>query len=569
MFNRREFLRGGFGALALGLSRRPFGVHAAEVGAGGTLTLGQTRPVTLLPDSPASVLVDGMPFAPWFTGDDFNNSAIPFHAAENTFPNGPPPPTEDVDVAIIGGGLSGLATALLLKRFRPVVFELRPRFGGNAQGEIWAGTPFSLGSAYFISPDPGSFLHRFYRQLGLHRVARVDQGDNPVELGGRIVDGFWQGAASPPEEMLAFQRYAQIVQYYATDAYPDIPLPPGGDNQWIRELDQRTLRDDIELNMGGLEIPPLLAAAIQAYCYSSFGVGWDEISAASGWNFIAAEEYGRWVLPGGNAYMVDAIWQELARQHGDQPAMRRLRGGCKVVDVRLVSGGRVQVTYADPGGAFRSLRARRVVMANSKHIAKYMLHDLARLDVAKFNAMTRLEYAAYVVANVLIDAPRSRDDYDVFMLRDGNFPMNGNAAQADSRFVDVVNGQFARQHPLPRTVLTLYWPLPWHTARFALIAEDGWRDFAERAARDIRAALPTFGLPAHAVRQVRLTRWGHAMPVAAPGLIADGTVEHLRRPFEGRVYFVNQDNWALPAVENSLLEAEHYAEVIARDLRQA
>lgn len=566
MFSRRAFLRGGLGAIALGMSRRPAGVHAARVDAGGATAIGPTRPIALLPNAPASVLVDGMPFAPWFTGDDFSNSAIPFHAAENVFPNGPPPPTEDVDVAIIGGGLSGLATALLLKRFNPVVFELRPRFGGNAQGELWAGTPFSLGSAYFISPDPGTFLHRFYRRLGLHRVVRVDQGDNPVELDGRIVRGFWSGAGRPPEEVLAFQRYAQIVRYYAVDAYPDIPLPPG-DSQWIIELDQRTLRDDIELNMGGVDIPPLLAAAIQAYCYSSFGVGWDEISAASGWNFIAAEEYGRWVLPGGNAYMVDAIWQELARPHGNQPPERFLRGGCKVVDVRLASGGRVQVTYTDAGGALRSLRARRVVMANSKHVAKHMLHDLARLDAAKLNAMQRLEYAAYLVANVLIDAPWSSDDYDVFMLRDGNFPMDGNAAQADSRFVDVVNGQFARPHPLPRTVLTLYWPLPWHTARFALIAEDGWREFAERAARDIRAALPTFGLSADAVRQVRLTRWGHAMPVAAPGLIADGTIEHLRRPFEGRVYFVNQDNWALPAVENSLLEAEHYAEAIARDLR--
>jgi hypothetical protein len=56
------------------------------------------------------------------------------------------------------------------------------------------------------------------------------------------------------------------------------------------------------------------------------------------------------------------------------------------------------------------------------------------------------------------------------------------------------------------------------------------------------------------------------MPVNSPGLMADGTIANLRRPFEGRVFFVNQDNWALPAVENSLLEAEHFVPQIVEGL---
>ena len=44
--------------------------------------------------------------------------------------------------------------------------------------------------------------------------------------------------------------------------------------------------------------------------------------------------------------------------------------------------------------------------------------------------------------------------------------------------------------------------------------------------------------------------------IAAPGLIAQGTIDHLRRPIDDRVFFVNQDNWALPAVENCMLDAE-------------
>jgi hypothetical protein len=65
------------------------------------------------------------------------------------------------------------------------------------------------------------------------------------------------------------------------------------------------------------------------------------------------------------------------------------------------------------------------------------------------------------------------------------------------------------------------------------------------------------------VRRVRLTRWGHAQPIAAPSFIADGHAERVREPIDGVVYFVNQDNWALPAVETALLEAFEFAPRVA------
>ena len=69
-----------------------------------------------------------------------------------------------------------------------------------------------------------------------------------------------------------------------------------------------------------------------------------------------------------------------------------------------------------------------------------------------------------------------------------------------------------------------------------------------------------------AVQQVRVTRWSHALPLSRVGLIADGTTEQVRRPIDGRIFFVNQDNWALPAVENCLLDAETYAAQVSASL---
>ena len=65
---------------------------------------------------------------------------------------------------------------------------------------------------------------------------------------------------------------------------------------------------------------------------------------------------------------------------------------------------------------------------------------------------------------------------------------------------------------------------------------------------------------------LRIARWGHPLPVAATGLIANGTVEALRTPFHGRVFFVEQDNWALPAFETGVTEAITWSPEVAKVL---
>lgn len=579
MASRRQFLRGGLGAVVAGMMTRnawargegltrdpaaPPSMSLNPCPPTGALPTQQTRPLAFLPLAPDSVVVDGLPFAPRFTGDDYAFADFPFHTCENCFPGGrPPDPTEEVEIAIVGGGLSGLATAYLLRARNPVLFELKDRFGGVSAGESWGGTPFSLGGAYFISPDEGSFLESLYRELELDRVVRVDEGSLSFEYRGSIQDRFWEGKGQSADEREAVRRYTEAVAYFG-EHYPEIPLPDGPHDEWIRTLDRRTLKDDIQQRVG-MPLPALLEQAIQAYCYSSFGAGWQDLSAAAGWNFLAAEEFGRWVLPGGNSYLVDQMWRRLALADGGTPtncAGQYLRGGCRVVDVRLMEGRRVQVTYKDPAGRYRSLSARRVVMCCAKMIAKYIIHDIERLDAAKHESMHNIPYAAYAVANVLLSQPIARDFYDMFLLGHDTFPMTPGAFQARSEVVDVLSGHYARSEPSPRSVLTLYWPLPWASSRFTLLDDNAWQSYAESIAPQVRRILALLEVRHTSVRQIRLTRWGHAMPVSAPNFLADGHGQRLRRPINNQIWFVNQDNWALPAVENCLLDAQWTAEQI-------
>lgn len=571
MNTRREFLRTGMSAVALGMLARGQRAAAAiqPCSETGALPLWSTCPVTNVPLLCDSVTVGGLPFAPTYSGDYFANTNVtPFHRQENKLPGGqPPPPSEEVPLAIIGGGLSGLAAAYMLREFRPIVFELRKKFGGNSEGESWAGIDYSLGGAYFISPDEDSFLDRFYRELGLDRVRRIDDDEGGAELNGQLRTDFWSNP--DPQFRPAFERYAALVNQMANDTYPEIPLPEGKNNKWILDLDRRSLKDDITARLG-MPVPRILESAIQSYCYSSFDAGWESLSAACGWNFIAAEEFGRWVCPGGNAYVVNELWQRLERLERPRPPWcpgRLLRAGCRIVDLRLTGDGRVQVTYRDKDDNWRSLIARKVVVCCSKHIAKHLIPDIVALDQPKFEAMWRVESRSYVVANILLTRNTRHDLYDTFLLGDGQYPTNDFDAHLWWRMTDVVDGKFARPHAHPhRGVLTIYWPLPAFESRVRLLLEDTWIAHASQIAPQIAALLPLYGLQPSDVRQVRLARWGHAMPIPRPGMIADGTAELLRRPIQDKIYFVNQDNWLLPAFETCLLEAAHFAPLIAQGL---
>src|SRR4029450_6321043 len=79
-------------------------------------------------------------------------------------------------------------------------------------------------------------------------------------------------------------------------------------------------------------------------------------------------------------------------------------------------GGMAQVTYKTAQNEFKSLLARRVVMACSKHICKYMLQDVQQLDLDKYYAMASVITNPYVVVNVLLNSPMTLDFYDLFVL---------------------------------------------------------------------------------------------------------------------------------------------------------
>jgi Glycosyl transferase family 4/NAD(P)-binding Rossmann-like domain len=78
---------------------------------------------------------------PLFSGDDFSrpHQVLWDKSSYIKVIGGLPKPKRKEDLVIIGGGMSGLMSAYLLRDKKPVILEQARRFGGNAKGEAWNG----------------------------------------------------------------------------------------------------------------------------------------------------------------------------------------------------------------------------------------------------------------------------------------------------------------------------------------------------------------------------------------------------------------------------------------------
>ena len=111
-------------------------------------------------------------------GNTFEVMAAGHQIRDHLFAN-PPQVAEDTgeifDFAIVGGGLSGLATALYFQQKAPqaktLVLENHPIFGGEAKRNEFIVDGHRLiapqGSDHFDTPQPGSKMADFYASVGV------------------------------------------------------------------------------------------------------------------------------------------------------------------------------------------------------------------------------------------------------------------------------------------------------------------------------------------------------------------------------------------------------------------
>jgi len=89
------------------------------------------------------------------------------------------------------------------------------------------------------------------------------------------------------------------------------------------------------------------------------------------------------------------------------------------------------------------------------------------------------------------------------------------------------------------------------------------KKFEVQIERDI---LPMLNLKQKDCVDLRMSLFGHALPLSEKGLYQGDVVEKLRAPFKDRVFFVEQDNWAYPSLQTGATDAATMKDAIEKML---
>jgi len=308
-------------------------------------------------------------------------------------------------------------------------------------------------------------------------------------------------------------------------------------------------------------VHPHLLEYFQLYAWSSFVTSVEEISAYQMLGFIVAETGTLLAFPGGNAAITQALFDRL----NDELPDGSLRSSALVIDVKACET-RVTVTYVEPDGSLRAVQAKTCVFASPKYVAKRVIQDLPAEQV---RAMSRLRYRGYVVANVFLNRAVPSPSFELYCLQ-GSVPIAPTAGRPHTRpYTDICFGSWAQFDDVDHSVLTVYKAFAFDGDRQFLFNPGAHDKYRDQIYKGLAPVLQALGLSLDDVLGVRMTRWGHSLPVAETDFIASGTAAECHQPVGGRIFFANQDNWANPSFETCTDEARTAAALVREVLSES
>lgn len=460
-----------------------------------------------------------------FTGDEPDPNHERFWNVDGYIQNcgGLPAPSEAQNVVVVGGGLSGMIAAYHLKKLKPLILEQASQFGGNSKGETLGTNFYSLGPAYISIPANNSPSHRMLNEIGVLKYGRLESAaQKEIFLNGKVIPQFWSGRHENPR---VFEQMKQILRGFEgdTSAYNSMTM-----NQWL----QRSFP----------QITTTLYEYFQYYAWSSFGATLDEVAAGEFLSWQASEQHGVMVFPGGNSLISQYLYQHLKMSLGTT----QLRTRSAVLKV-IPGNGYVDVVVEESLNRLKTIRAKFVVMAAPKFVAKRIIPTLSPQQLKVMNA---IEYRSFLVGNVTLRKNIPSKGFDLYCLKNEIPKVPNSNGSFTKGFTDVIFSNWANGDKSSPCTLTFYKAFPYQGARQFLLsplAHSKHRDFL---LTDLQGYFSELGITHGDIGAVRMTLWGHAVPVCYAQFASSKELALASQPV-GNIYFANQDNTVSPSYESA------------------
>lgn len=455
----------------------------------------------------------------------------------------PPERRESVGVAIVGGGVAGLAAAWRLARAGYhdfVVLELDAAPGGTARSGANAVSAYPWGAHYVTAPMvENRALVTLLTEMGVVEGTGPDgqphvreefrcwEPEERLFYRGHWYEGLYLRAGASPEDLRQKAAFEAEVARWA--AWRDargrrafaIPTALCSDDAEVTALDRMSMAAWMAAH--GFD-SPRLRWWVEYGCRDDYGSLLGETSAWAALFYYAsrlrapgAPSQGVVTWPEGNGRLV---------AHLAEAAKGRIRTGLVVADIAPDEKGIDLVTLAKEPTDARAFRARQVVLAAPRYSAVRAIRpwrDASPSFAAEF------QYVPWLVANLTVsDRPGERGT-----------PLAWDNVLHDSPGLGYVVATHQRGVDYGPSVFTYYYPFAGEDPvaarkRLLEVGRDGW---AEIALADLSRAHPDLR---RLTTRVDVARWGHAMIRPRPGFVRGVAIREATRPFRG-IHFANTD----------------------------
>ncbi len=485
----------------------------------------------------------------------------------------PEPEAHTFDVAIVGGGVSGLCAAWKLKKAGLddfILLEMEPWLGGTAASGRTEGTEFAWAAHYInVPPAEADCVKEVLSDLGV--IEGYDEAGRPripeehilrwpterLFMDGRWIEWNLLGGASAEEQetILAFEddmlSWTLYRGFDGRRAFA-LPLSYSTTDSCVRQLDDISMETYVRAKGWN---SPRLDWMINYACRDDYGGTMATVSAWAGIHYFACRYYDQRLRneypsdtltwPAGNGFLVQRLAQDLA------DSQYRLQ--CAALRIDNDDGG-VRVGYFDTlSETYRSILAKTVIHASKLHTAPFLVDGLPSPQVA---AIESCDYSPWLTASIHVsELPTNSEvsiawDNVLYNSQSLGYVVAGHQTRSDYR----------DNHP---SVLVYYLPFveDIDLARQKLLEEEHpyWVNVIMQ---DLLVAHPDLE---RVVSHIDIYRWGHAMIRPGPGVIW-GRESFIRREPFGNVYFASCDTTGLPLFEEACFSGIRAAEQVLERL---